>query len=379
MAQLNWFSRFLGPGLAFKAAVIGGGYATGRELATFFVPHGAWGGVLGLLFATAIWSLVCALTFLYAFKTASRDYRTFFGHLLGPFWPIYEIAWFLALLLILSVYAAAAGEIGAALFAWPNLWGALLLIASIVVVTAWGNRSVERLFNWVSILLYGTYGAFLVLAFVRFSDPIAAAFSDPTIGPGWLGGGLTYAGYNIIGAIVILPVTRHLLSSRDAVIAGVVAGPLAMLPAVLFFVAMIAFAPAIADESLPSEFLLNQLNMPAFRAVFQIMIFFALLESATSGVHSINERIAQSVARRSMSLTPSLRAAVSLATLCVAVFIAGHFGLVALISEGYPWLALAFLLIYVLPLCTIGVRWLMTQHVSREARAAGKGVEDPGS
>lgn len=363
MAQRSWFSRFLMPGLAFKAAVIGGGYATGRELATFFVPHGARGGLLGLLFATAIWSLVCALTFLYAFKTSSRDYRTFFGHLLGRFWPVYEIAWFLALLLILSVYAAAAGEIGAALFGWPTLWGALLLIGSIAAVTAWGNRSVERLFNWVSLLLYGTYGAFLVLAFAKFSDPIASSFSDPTVGAGWLGGGLTYAGYNIIGAIVILPVTRHLLSSRDAVIAGVVAGPLAMIPAVLFFVVMVAFAPGIAHEPLPSEFLLNQLNLPAFRTLFQIMIFFALLESATSGVHSINERVAHSLSRRSVSFPPSFRAGVSLATLCVAVFIAGQFGLVALISEGYPWLALAFLLIYVLPLCTLGVRWLIAQHV----------------
>lgn len=368
MARGSWFRRFLVPGLAFKAAVIGGGYATGRELATFFVPHGAWGGLMGLLLATAIWSLICALTFLFALKTSSRDYRTFFGNLLGPLWPAFEIAWFLALLLILSVYAAAAGEIGAALFGWPLLSGGLLLIAAIVGVTAWGNRSVERLFNWVSVLLYGTYGTFLVLALVKFKEPIAQSFSDPTLGAGWLVGGATYAGYNIIGAIVILPVTRHLLSSRDAVIAGVVAGPLAMLPAILFFVAMVGFAPLIANQPLPSEFMLNQLDMPVFRAIFQVMIFFALLESATSGVHSINERIAHSLSAGSGKLNPSRRALISLAILCVAVFIAGQFGLVALISEGYPWLALAFLLIYVAPLCTIGVRRLIAPNASGSRR-----------
>lgn len=368
MARGSWFRRFLVPGLAFKAAVIGGGYATGRELATFFVPHGAWGGLMGLLLATAIWSLICALTFLFALKTSSRDYRTFFGNLLGPLWPAFEIAWFLALLLILSVYAAAAGEIGAALFGWPLLSGGLLLIAAIVGVTAWGNRSVERLFNWVSVLLYGTYGTFLVLALVKFKEPIAQSFSDPTLGAGWLVGGATYAGYNIIGAIVILPVTRHLLSSRDAVIAGVVAGPLAMLPAILFFVAMVGFAPLIANQPLPSEFMLNQLDMPVFRAIFQVMIFFALLESATSGVHSINERIAHSLSAGSGKLNPSCRALISLAILCVAVFIAGQFGLVALISEGYPWLALAFLLIYVAPLCTIGVRRLIAPNASGSRR-----------
>ena len=34
------FQRFVLPGLAFKAVVIGGGYATGRELAEFFLPAG---------------------------------------------------------------------------------------------------------------------------------------------------------------------------------------------------------------------------------------------------------------------------------------------------------------------------------------------------
>jgi uncharacterized membrane protein YkvI len=65
---------------------------------------------------------------------------------------------------------------------------------------------------------------------------------------------VTYASYNIIGAVVILPVVRHLTSDRDAVIAGLVAGPLAMLPALLFFVCMVAFYPGIANETLPSDF-----------------------------------------------------------------------------------------------------------------------------
>ena len=51
----------------------------------------------------------------------------------------------------------------------------------------------------------------------------------------WAMGGLTYAGYKIVGAIVILPVLRHLTSDRDAVVSGLIAAPLAMLPALMFF------------------------------------------------------------------------------------------------------------------------------------------------
>jgi uncharacterized membrane protein YkvI len=41
--------RWILPGLAFKAVVIGGGYATGRELAEFFLPSGPGGGLLAIL------------------------------------------------------------------------------------------------------------------------------------------------------------------------------------------------------------------------------------------------------------------------------------------------------------------------------------------
>src|SRR3569833_2215770 len=105
------FQRLVLPGLSFKAAVIGGGYATGRELATFFLSSGPRGGLLGMLLATVIFSGVCAVTYLYAIRTNSRDYRTFFGHLLGPFWPVFELIYFLSIILILAAFAAAAGAL----------------------------------------------------------------------------------------------------------------------------------------------------------------------------------------------------------------------------------------------------------------------------
>jgi len=44
------FKRWILPGLGVKAVVIGGGYATGRELAEFFLSAGPWGGLYAILF-----------------------------------------------------------------------------------------------------------------------------------------------------------------------------------------------------------------------------------------------------------------------------------------------------------------------------------------
>jgi len=351
----GWFQRLVLPGFAFKAVVIGGGYATGRELATFFLPSGPRGGLLAMALATLIWSLVVSLTFVYAFDTQSRDYRTFFRSLLGPFWLVFEAAWLLALVVILAVYAAAAGAIAHVLAGVSDVAGALVLMMGITLVVTWGNRSVEALFKWVSVLLYGTYALFLTFALVRFGDRSFAALSSPAPMEGWFVGGATYAGYNLLGAVLILPALRHLRTRKDALVAGLLAGPLAMLPALCFFVCMVAFYPGIGNEPLPSDFLLGRIGLPAFRVVFQIMIFAALLESGVGGMHAINERVLNALGSKAILRPRSWRFALAATILCSSVFLAGRFGLVALIARGYVWLSWAFLLVYVLPMMTLGL------------------------
>jgi uncharacterized membrane protein YkvI len=365
--ESSWFQRLLLPGLAFKAVVIGGGYATGRELAEFFLPSGAHGGLLAIAMATCIWSAVCAATFSLAYATASWDYRSFFKQLLGPLWVVFEGAYLLFIILILAVFGAAAGAIGAALLGWAPFAGTVCLMVCISAVCAYGTHSVEVLFKWVSFILYGVYALFVILSIGAFGDRIALnwAASDPP-GSTWALGGLTYAGYNVVGAVIILPVLRHLSSPKDAVVAGLLAGPLAMIPAFLFFVCMIAFIPQIANQTLPSDFLLQHLNFPAFHAVFQFMIFLALLESGTGCVHAVNERISEAfLARTGRGLSAAPRLWVTAALLFGSMVLAARFGLVTLIARGYRGLAYVFLAIFVLPTMTLGLWQLLRQRASR--------------
>jgi uncharacterized membrane protein YkvI len=347
---LDRFRRFVLPGLAFKAVVIGGGYATGREIAEFFLPAGPWGGLAAMLLAMAIWAVVAAATFRFAQAIGARDYHRFFRVLLGPGWIAFELAYAAFVLLILAVFGAAAGAIGAATFGLPPLAGTLTLMAGITLCVAYGNAGVERVFVAVSVLLYATYAAFLVLALTGVGGRIAQAFAASAAPPaGWALGGITYAGYNIVGAIIVLPVTRHFRSGRDAVIAGVVAAPLAMAPAILFFVGMTAFLPGIASAVLPSDVVLAQLGHPVFRLVFQVMILAALLESGSGAVHAINERIARA-SGKPVALGPAARALMALAVLAPCMLLAERVGLVALIASGYRALAWVLILLYVLPL-----------------------------
>ncbi|MGE5062448.1 MAG: hypothetical protein ACM3IG_00085 [Myxococcales bacterium] len=360
------FTRWLLPGLGVKAVVIGGGYATGRELAEFFLSRGPWGGLFAILFAAVLFSIFCSLTFVAARRFETYDYKSFFKQLLGRGWHVFELAYLLFVVLILAVYGATAGAIGQAVFGAPVWVGTVLLALCIAGVVAFGNKAVERLFRDVSYYLYAIYALFIVLALWKFGARVPAGFAANPQTSGWALSGITYFGYNIIGAVVILPVLRHLTCDRDAVIAGTVAGPLTMLPALLFFIPMVAFYPEVQSATLPSDFLLQRIGIPAFHILFQAMIFSALLESGTSSVHAINERIDHALLTHyGKALTHRHRLAIAVAVLVLCMFLASRFGLVALIATGYRALSYILLATFILPLVTVGV-WKLS-HIPRAA------------
>jgi uncharacterized membrane protein YkvI len=365
---MSAFQRFLLPGFAFKAVVIGGGYATGRELAEYFLGSGPAGGALAMLISMLCWSVLCACTFLFAHVTRSYDFGAFFRELLGRAALLFDFVYGCFLVIVLSVFGAAAGELGHSVLGWPSWLGTVLLVLSIAAVVTYGNRSVEALFRYVTYFLYAVYAALFILCFFKFGDRIADAFAAvPPSGQWWLGGA-TYAGYNAIGAVAILPVLRHLQSRRDAVIAGSLAGVLGMLPALLFFVCMSAFYPDIAAATLPSDYLLARLDAPVFHILFQCMIFAALLESGAGIVHGANERIAGVLTQRGAGFSRANRLAVSAALLIVSVWLATQFGLVALVARGYRLLALMIGVAYVAPILTVGL-WRALRSAPNRASA----------
>ena len=107
--------------------------------------------------------------------------------------------------------------------------------------------------------------------------------------------------------------------------------------------------------------MLQKIGIPAFHLLFQAMIFAALLESGTSSVHAINERIDNAWhARYGKKLSHRQRLTIALVVLVGCMFLASRFGLVALIATGYRALAYILLAVFILPLITVGV-WKLTR------------------
>jgi uncharacterized membrane protein YkvI len=351
----DFFRRYLLPGFVFQGITIGGGYATGRELIEFFMPAGPAGGLLGMLVTMAVFSAVLAASFELVRLTLSYDYRSFFKMLLGRGWVLFEIAYILLLIIVLSVIGAAAGEIAGNTFGLPPLAGTLGLIGIIGLLLFYGSELVERSTACISIALYAVYVGLIAWSFASFGGHIVENFAATPVGDGWLTGGIRYAGYNLAGSVGVYFCIRHAVQPRDALIAGALAGPITMVPGVLFFVAMMAFYPEIGGASVPSSFVLGRLQAPWFEIVFQLVVFGALINTGAPMLHAINERVARVYEERGRTMPQVLRPTLSLSVMALSVFAAAAFGLVGLIARGYGWLTWAFIVLQVIPVLTIGI------------------------
>lgn len=351
----SWFRRYLLPGFVFQSMIIAGGYGTGRELVEFFLQYGPLGGLLGLVIpATLIASATSVVAFELARVTRTYDYRTFLQHLLGRAWFVYELGFLTAVLLILAVIGSAAGTFLAETFAIPGVVGTVGLSLAIGFLVFKGTKTIEGVLSLWSFVLYAVYISFFVLCLIRFGPEIGANLRGGVIKDGWLLSGTRYGALQVSLLPAMLFATTYIARRKEAVIAGVLAGPIALIPAILLYVAMLGHYPAILDRPLPANYLLELLESRAFQLLFQVVLLGTLIETGSGLIHAFNERIAGVYAAKDRSMPNGLRPVVAIVLLLCGLLLS-RFGLVDLIAKGYGALTWVFIAILVLPLFTVGI------------------------
>ncbi len=358
--------RWLLPGFLFQSVVVAGGYGTGRELAEYFLSHGPLGGLLAMAVATAVWSVVCAVSYEFARVFSAFDYRAFFETLLGRGWVVLEALYIALTMIVLAVVAASAGEIVHVAFRGPRLAGVLGVLALTGLLAAGGSRRIERALAGWSGVLYVVYLVFFAMCLSAFGPDIHASFATAPIGEGWLSDGFAYAGYNLGVLPAVLVAARHLRNRADACVAGLLTGPVAMLPGLFFLASIAGEYPAIVDVPVPLNHMLELLGSRTFQIAFQVMLLGTLVETGAGLIHAVNERVAQAWRGRDRAFAPLARAGTATAMLGLGAVVA-QVGLIPLVGVGYRYVAWGFLAFFVVPLLTKGALAIRR----RRARTAG--------
>ncbi len=156
---------------------------------------------------------------------------------------------------------------------------------------------------------------------------------------------------------------RHIVLRRDAIIAGLLGGPIAMFPAMLFFITMIGQYELLITEGtngrLPVTLLLNALNgADIFIILFPIVLFGTFIETGAALIHGFNERINHVYIERKQEMPRYLRPIIASAILLIAIVLADSIGLTSLVAKGYGYITYGFLLVFVIPVLSWGI-WLI--------------------
>lgn len=361
--MMHDFQKLLLPGLVFQGVIVAGGYATGRELVHFFLTHGAIGALAGLLVVAVVWGIGLIICFELTRLSGFNDYKSFLQQLLGKYWQSVEFLLGGMLLLVSAVIVSTAGEVASSSFQLEPLYGMLLLIALTIVLATLGGRVIEIFLSFWSVFLYITFAALTVQIFTLSSSDIVNEITSSELqGSAWLGDSLAYAAYNLSGCLAILFSLHHITQRKQAIAAGAIAGVLAIIPAALLLIAMMAYIPEITSAKVPSMYLLNKLNNPTFTLIFQLVFLGTLIQTAVSLIHSVNQRLELTWIQQNKIFTRSQRCGVAASVMMIGLLAANLFDLINIVAVGYTIVGAGFLILFVLPLFTVGLYKVITQN-----------------
>lgn len=364
--MIRSLSIYLVPGLVIQAVLVGGGFATGRELVEFFLSMGPASALAAMALTAALFSACSAISFELARRHQTFDYNSFMGLILGRFRILFELVYFAGLLLVLAIVSAAASEILFSLTDAPRWLGALLFMIFVGALVFFGSAGLER-FNTVwSLIFYILYGALLALVLSRFAGDLPAAMASTPLKPSaaaW--NGLSYAAYNVPLVQVLIFLARRFSTRREAVAAGLLAGPFILLPGFALLFSLSAFYPEIVDAPLPILVALERVGQPSLSFIIQIVILGALITTGAGLIHGFNERLARKAEEHGRAFSRLLRSLVALALLAGAGFAATTIGLIDLIGRGYRFAAIFYIFVLIVPLLTVGA-WRFFSEQSRE-------------
>lgn len=367
------YAKYILPGVLLQSVLIGGGYATGREIYSYGAKFGAMGWISGLAIGIGF-ALFAFLTFEICRIYKVYDYKNYIQKVIGPLWPVMDILTVLIAILLIAVMAAATGSIFEEV-GLPNILGSVVIVALCGLLNFKGAKFIEKFESIGTVLLYVGYILFTVLVIAKkggnipqvFSTVDTSAYDGSVTLPLCIGTGILYVAYNINSIPMgMFSLTRQ-TKRRETLISGIIAGLLMVIPWFLSYFAMMCFYGDLSivgpDVTTPwMEMIKSVSKGPALLALFSIVMGWTLVETATGCIHMIIDRFDVAMAEKGRAkLTDRNRGIVTVVTL-IAALLLSRIGVVTLIEKGYSYISYGFILFYLLPTLIVGGYKIIKNH-----------------
>jgi len=363
------FGTIVLPAIILQSVLIGGGYATGREI----VAYGAKYGSAGWLAVVGIWigfTVMAVLTFELARTFGVYDYKNFIQQLIGRLWPAFDLLFVVMAVLVIAIMASAAGNIMEQTMGVPYLAGVGAVIAVVGVLSYAGETLIERFKTAGTTFLYLTYITFGVLVLSQTWGDVSAVFANGNTSyvdnagfAAVLKSGILYVGYNLVVFPAVFFALDRQTSRRESVVSGLLAGTLMTLPFALTYVTFMGFYPSeeVMGASVPWLPVLESVGSPALIGFYGLVMGWTLIETSVGLIHALVDRLDENI--EDIGVGPldgqtglsKLQSGLLAVGVLVGALILSRVGIIALVAQGYTMMAYFFIALFAIPLLTVGV------------------------
>ena len=379
------FHTLVLPAIIAQSMIIGGGYATGREVVEYAGRFGNRGW-LAVAIITVCFAVVMALSFELARLAGAYDYKTWSRNLVGPLWWLVDLLILSMMMLVIAVMTAAIGEVLQQTVGLPKLLSLALALVCVGFLSWRGSRFIEKAKTWGSAALYLGYCAFAVLVLTAPVDgaaveAVGAAVAQPVAvvyasAPATEGGVLEvivaavlYVAYNVAVVPAVLFCLHRQTRRSETFSSGALAGVAMTVPFALTLACLLRSPQAsVMEAEVPWLPLIGaaadgRAGGPAlWIAIFGLVAGWTLIETAVGSIHALLRRVESNLddlPRRwrpvSGKLTPVQKAGTAVGVLVAAAGLS-TFGIIDLVAKGYGTLAWGFIALVVVPLFVV-VPW----------------------
>ena len=256
----------------YTAIILGAGFASGQEIATFFTRHGSY-GLVGILISGVIFSTVGYIILDIA-ETKRIDTANVFGHTV--FKQFMQYVKFINEVFLFIVYFTMLSASGATLnqeFNCHYIWGILFMAVICIIAYRLGTNFVAKINFLICPILF--VGIILTTLITIKKNSISVFVMK---NKNWLKDALLYPAYNIVPSIsVLVPIINTVRDKKNAKYGAAVGGVFMTILGLLIALAL----PTNFKTQIPMLTVAD--NLSAQMKYFYLLIFLLAMFSTAIG------------------------------------------------------------------------------------------------
>jgi len=207
--------------MIFTGTVIGAGFASGQELAQYFLKYGN-SGIFGILLSIALFTLLAAVVLCKISVVKASNTKQYFGSNCPPaFQKIYTVLSISFMFITFCTMVTATGEMFEENLGVPNILGIIVMYVICTVAVKKGEKgtvAVNKILTPVIIIITVAIFVYASFGISKETFNISKLVYNPSTSA------FVYVSYNTLGIIAVFTSVSNLVKNKTTAVLGALAG-----------------------------------------------------------------------------------------------------------------------------------------------------------